>query len=76
MTVDYDAGTMTINGTATNIETVNRYADILKFTEYKEVNGSSQRKLFQKLFCQISVFSQQMEDAQLMDCSLSLIRPF
>ncbi len=49
VTVDYDAGTMTINGTASNIETVNRYVDILKFTEYKEVNGSESKKAFSEV---------------------------
>jgi Tfp pilus assembly protein PilN len=36
VTIDFDAGTMAINGTATKIEVVNQFADILKFTDYKE----------------------------------------
>ncbi len=35
VTIDFDANTMTVNGTAGNLGTINQFADILKFTTYK-----------------------------------------
>lgn len=47
VTVDFSAGTMAINGTATTIEVVNQFADILKFTDYKE--GETSEKAFSEV---------------------------
>ncbi len=49
VTVDYDAGSIEINGTAGNIETVNRYVDILKFTDYKIVGSEESKKAFSEV---------------------------
>ncbi len=45
--VDFDATTISIEGTANNLETVNRYADVLKFTTYK--SGDESDKAFSEV---------------------------
>jgi Tfp pilus assembly protein PilN len=45
--VDFATNTMAIDGTANNLETVNRFVDILKFTEYKV--ESEQDKAFSEV---------------------------
>ncbi len=45
--VDYEGGTMSINGTATTIEVINQFADILKFTDLKE--GESTKRAFSEV---------------------------
>ena len=44
VTVDFTGNTMQLGGTATNIETVNKFVDTLKFTDYKQ--GTTQKKAF------------------------------
>lgn len=45
--VDFDASTMIINGSADNIESINQFVDILKFTNYKE--GETSDKAFSEV---------------------------
>lgn len=45
-TVDFTANTMLIEGNAPNLELVNRFADTLKFTEYKTTVGSTTGQAF------------------------------
>jgi hypothetical protein len=45
--LDTDAQTMTISGSAGKLETINRFADILKFTDYTE--GESKDKAFSEV---------------------------
>jgi Tfp pilus assembly protein PilN len=45
--LDVDAQTMTISGSAGNLETINRFADILKFTDY--IEGNSKEKAFSEV---------------------------
>lgn len=47
VTVDYTASTMSINGNTGSLETVNRFADILKFTDYKE--GENTERAFSEV---------------------------
>lgn len=49
VSVDFSSQSITINGTAGNIETVNRFADILKFTDYKEVDSAESNKAFSEV---------------------------
>jgi len=42
--VDFTSGTMELGGTAKDIETVNKFVDTIKFTDFKE--GTSQEKAF------------------------------
>jgi hypothetical protein len=45
--LDTDAQTMTISGSAGKLETINRFADILKFTDYTE--GENKDKAFSEV---------------------------
>lgn len=45
--IDFAANTMTINGSAGSLETINRFADTLKFTDYKE--GETQKRAFSEV---------------------------
>lgn len=45
--LDLDANTLSIDGTANNLETINRFVDILKFTDYKV--DSDQQKAFSEV---------------------------
>lgn len=44
VSIDFKASTITIAGSGSNLETINKFADILKFTDYKE--GDTQEKAF------------------------------
>jgi hypothetical protein len=44
--VDFDSGTITINGNADAISTVDKYVDTLKFTDYTVGGGSDKKKAF------------------------------
>ncbi len=49
VTIDFSASTIDLNGTAGNLETINRFADILKFTSYKVVNEEESDKAFSEV---------------------------
>lgn len=42
--VDFEAGTMTVSGSANNLVTVNTFADTLKFTSYHTKNAQTEEK--------------------------------
>lgn len=47
LTADYDAGTITVGGTAPNMDAVRKYTDTLKATKYKvDEGGSANQKAF------------------------------
>ncbi len=47
VSVDFAANTIEINGSALNLETINKYVDTLKFTDYK--TGDAQAKAFSEI---------------------------
>lgn len=49
VTIDFSDSTIDLNGTAGNLETINRFADILKFTSYKIVNEDESDKAFSEV---------------------------
>jgi hypothetical protein len=44
--LDYDAGTITVNGAADSLTTVNKYVDTIKFTEYTVGSSTDKKKAF------------------------------
>lgn len=47
VSVDFDANTIEIGGSAVNLETVNKYVDTIKFTDYKD--GGEQKRAFSEV---------------------------
>ncbi len=46
LTVDFATNTISIEGTADSLNTVNQFADSLKFTDYKMIDGSNSARAF------------------------------
>ena len=46
LSIDFTSNTMSINGSANSIETVNKFVDTLKFTTYSTGDGSEEKKAF------------------------------
>lgn len=49
VSVDFSAGTMSINGNADSLSTVNQYVDTLKFTNFVTNNDGNQQKAFSEV---------------------------
>ncbi len=47
--VDFEAGTITLTGTADSLVTVNKFADTLKFTTYTVGDGTEQKSAFSEV---------------------------
>lgn len=52
LNVDFTANTMTITGTADSLNTVNKFVDTLKFTNFKTTTDSSDKKAFSEVVLQ------------------------
>jgi hypothetical protein len=70
--VDFEANTMIIKGNANNLATVNKYADTLKFTDYK-VNGegSASGKAFKDVVLQSFTVTSGQTNAVTYDIALA-----